>query len=152
VCDHVRARRLGGIDLPTTRPARTRRLWHNGGPHQRAGNFNTTRVARIGPGQDSLPKQRDLLESLTSLKRLQIDRALSAGSPETLPGYALARAMREPAFWTHRRSEGTLADYLRRIAKSPRCRSAEVGLLFFASVGETRCSGGRIARLKSGGD
>ena len=69
------------------------------------------RVAKIGSGQDSLPKQRDLLESLTSLNALQITERFPPGLLKRWPGYALARAMREPGNLAHiiAGSEGTLA-------------------------------------------
>ncbi|MGP8220008.1 MAG: FAD-binding oxidoreductase, partial [Limisphaerales bacterium] len=69
------------------------------------------RVAKVGSGQDSLPKQRDLLESLTSLNELQLTERFPPGLLKRWPGYALARAMREPGNLAQiiAGSEGTLA-------------------------------------------
>jgi FAD/FMN-containing dehydrogenase/Fe-S oxidoreductase len=97
------------------------------------------RVARIGSGQDSLPKQRDLLESLTSLNELQIAERFPPGLLKRWPGYALARSMREPGNLAHiiAGSEGTLAAIIAaelKIVPLPEKRG--VGLLFFASVAE----------------
>ncbi len=97
------------------------------------------RVARVGSGQDSLPKQRDLLESLTSLNELQITEHFPPGLLKRWPGYALARAMREPGNLAHiiTGSEGTLAGIISAELKLvPLPEKRGVGLLFFASVAE----------------
>ena len=97
------------------------------------------RVVKVGSGQDALPKQRDLLESLTSLNELQITERFPPGLLKRWPGYALARAMREPGNLAHiiAGSEGTLAAIISaelKIVPLPEQRG--VGLLFFASVAE----------------
>ncbi len=97
------------------------------------------RVARVGSGQDSLPRQRDLLESLTSLNELQITERFPPGLLKRWPGYALARAMREPGNLAHiiAGSEGTLAGIISAELKLvPLPEKRGVGLLFFASVAE----------------
>ena len=97
------------------------------------------RVVKVGSGQDSLPKQRDLLESLTSLNELQITERFPPGLLKRWPGYALARAMREPGNLAHviAGSEGTLAGIISaelKVVPLPEHRG--MGLLFFASVAE----------------
>ncbi|MFZ0828363.1 MAG: FAD-linked oxidase C-terminal domain-containing protein [Verrucomicrobiia bacterium] len=97
------------------------------------------RVLRVGSGQDTLPKQRDLLESLTSLNELQITERFPPGLLKRWPGYALARAMREPGNLAHiiAGSEGTLAGIISaelKLVRLPEQRG--MGLLFFASVAE----------------
>jgi len=97
------------------------------------------RVVRVGSGQDSLPKQRDLLESLTSLNELQITERFPPGLLKRWPGYALARAMREPGNLAQiiAGSEGTLAGIISAELKLvPLPEQRGMGLLFFASVAE----------------
>jgi len=97
------------------------------------------RVVKVGSGQDSLPRQRDLLESLTSLNELQINECFPPGLLKRWPGYALARAMREPGNLAHiiAGSEGTLAGIISAELKLvPLPEQRGVGLLFFASVTE----------------
>jgi FAD/FMN-containing dehydrogenase/Fe-S oxidoreductase len=97
------------------------------------------RVVRVGSGHDSLPRQRDLLESLTSLNELQIAEHFPPGLLKRWPGYALARAAREPGNLIHilAGSEGTLAAIISAEVKVvPFPEERGVGLLFFASVTE----------------
>jgi FAD/FMN-containing dehydrogenase len=109
------------------------------------------RVVRVGSGQDSLPRQRDLLESLTSLNELQITERFPPGLLKRWPGYALARAMREPGNLAHiiAGSEGTLAAIISaelKIVPLPEKRG--VGLLFFASVAEAMQAAVELLDLK----
>ena len=109
------------------------------------------RVERVGSGQNSLPKQRDLLESLTSLNELQITERFPPGLLKRWPGYALARAMREPDNLAHiiAGSEGTLAAIISaelKIVPLPEKRG--VGLLFFASVAEAMQAAVELLDLK----
>jgi FAD/FMN-containing dehydrogenase/Fe-S oxidoreductase len=94
---------------------------------------------KVGPGRDSLQRQRNLLEDLLSLNALQIADRFSPGLLKRWPGYALARATNEPGNLVHilSGSEGTLAAIFSadlRIVPLPAERG--VGLLFFASVAE----------------
>ena len=109
------------------------------------------RVVRVGSGQDELPRQRDLLESLTSLNELQIAERFPPGLLKRWPGYALARAMREPGNLAHiiAGSEGTLAAIISaelKIVPLPEKRG--VGLLFFASVAEAMQAATELLDLK----
>jgi FAD/FMN-containing dehydrogenase/Fe-S oxidoreductase len=109
------------------------------------------RVAKVGSGHDALPRQRDLLESLTSLNELQIGERFPPGLLKHWPGYALARAMREPGNLAQiiAGSEGTLAAIISaelKIVPLPEKRG--VGLLFFASVGEAMQAAAALLDLK----
>src|SRR5208282_2857231 len=104
-----------------------------------------------GSGQDSLPKQRDLLESLVMLNELQIAERFPPGLLKRWPGYALARAMREPDNLAHiiAGSEGTLAAIISaelKIVPLPERRG--VGLLFFSSVAEATQAAVTLSDLK----
>jgi FAD/FMN-containing dehydrogenase/Fe-S oxidoreductase len=109
------------------------------------------RVAKVGSGHDALPRQRDLLESLTSLNELQITEHFPPGLLKRWPGYALARAMREPGNLAQiiAGSEGTLAAIISaelKIVPLPEKRG--VGLLFFASVAEAMQAAAALLDLK----
>jgi FAD/FMN-containing dehydrogenase len=96
-------------------------------------------ISRVGPGQDSLPRQKNLVEDLLALNALQIAERFSPGLLKRWPGYALARAANEPGNLLPilSGSEGTLAAILSaelRIVPLPAERG--VGLLFFGSVTE----------------
>ena len=109
------------------------------------------RVEIIGPGQDSLPRQRDLLESLTSLNELQIAERFPPGLLKRRPGYALARAMREPGNLAHivAGSEGTLAAIISAELKVvPLPEKRGLGILFFASVAEAMQATTELLDLK----
>lgn len=107
--------------------------------------------AKVGPGQESLPQQRQLLESLVSLNELQIAERFPPGLLKRWPGYALARAIREPQNLAHiiAGSEGTLAAIISaelKIVPLPERRG--VGLLFFASVAEAMQAAVTLSDLK----
>ncbi len=111
----------------------------------------TGEVVKVGPGHDTLPKQRDLLESLTTLNELQIVERFPPGLLKRWPGYALVRAMREPGNLAQivAGSEGTLAAILSaelKIVPLPEKRG--VGLLFFASVAEAMQATAALLDLK----
>jgi FAD/FMN-containing dehydrogenase/Fe-S oxidoreductase len=96
-------------------------------------------VSRVGPGQDSLLRQTNLIEDLLALNELQIAERFSPGLLKRWPGYALARAANEPGNLLPilSGSEGTLAAIISaelRIVPLPAERG--VGLLFFGSVTE----------------
>ncbi|HEX5399243.1 MAG TPA: FAD-linked oxidase C-terminal domain-containing protein [Verrucomicrobiae bacterium] len=107
--------------------------------------------AKVGPGQESLPQQRQLLESLVSLNELQIAERFPPGLLKRWPGYALSRAMREPENLAHiiAGSEGTLAAIVSaelKIVPLPEWRG--LGLLFFASVAEAMQAAMTLSDLK----
>jgi FAD/FMN-containing dehydrogenase/Fe-S oxidoreductase len=96
-------------------------------------------VVKVGPGLNPLPRQRDLIESITSFNALQIAGRFPPGLLKRWPGYALARAVNEPGNLIHllAGSEGTLAGIISaelKIVRLPDERG--MGLLFFASVAE----------------
>jgi FAD/FMN-containing dehydrogenase/Fe-S oxidoreductase len=96
-------------------------------------------VSRVGPGQDSLPRQQNLIEDLLALNALQIAERFSPGLLKRWPGYALARAANEPGNLLPilSGSEGTLAAIISAELKIvPLPAERGVGLLFFASVAE----------------
>ena len=109
------------------------------------------RVAKVGPGHDTLPRQRELVESLVSLNELQIIERFPPGLLKRWPGYALARAMREPGNLAQiiAGSEGTLAAILSAELKLvPLPEKRGVGLLFFASVAEAMQAAVELLDLK----
>ena len=96
-------------------------------------------VVKAAPGMDALPKQRELVESLTELNSLQIAEQFPPGLLKRWPGYALARATSEPKNLLHilSGSEGTLAAIVSAELKIvPLPAERGVGLLFFDSVAE----------------
>ncbi len=96
-------------------------------------------VSRVGPGQDSLLRQKNLIEDLLALNALQIAERFSPGLLKRWPGYALARAANEPGNLLPilAGSEGTLAAIVSAELKIvPLPAERGVGLLFFASVTE----------------
>ncbi len=97
------------------------------------------KVARVGPGHDTLPQQREVVESMVSLNSLAITGAFPQGLLKRWPGYALARAAAEPGNLLHilAGSEGTLAGIISAELKVvPLPAERGVGLLFFSSVAE----------------
>jgi FAD/FMN-containing dehydrogenase/Fe-S oxidoreductase len=96
-------------------------------------------AVKVAAGLDTLPKQRELLESLTELNSLQIAEQFPPGLLKRWPGYALARAANEPKNLLHilSGSEGTLAAiFSAELKVVPLPEERGVGLLFFASVTE----------------
>src|SRR5208282_1779531 len=96
-------------------------------------------VVKVGPGHDTLPQQRALLEDMVLLNSLSIAGRFPEGLLKRWPGYALARLAREPNNLLHllAGSEGTLAAVISAELKVvPLPAERGVGLLFFASVSE----------------
>jgi FAD/FMN-containing dehydrogenase/Fe-S oxidoreductase len=109
------------------------------------------RVERVGSGHVSLPKQRDLLESLASLNELQISERFPPGLLKRWPGYALTRAMREPGNLVNiiAGSEGTLAGIISAELKLvPLPEQRGLGLLFFVSAAEAMQATTELLDLK----
>src|SRR6266702_449914 len=97
------------------------------------------RVVAVGPGHDTLRKQRQLVGDLLYFHALEIEERMPPGLLKRRPGYALDRCAREPNNFNHLLcgSEGTLAAITSaelRIVPLPAQRG--VGLLFFGSVSE----------------
>jgi Fe-S oxidoreductase len=105
----------------------------------------------VTPESVMLPKQRELIESLTELNSLQIAEQFPPGLVKRWPGYALARAATEPNNLLHilAGSEGTLAAIFSaelKVVPLPAERGA--GLLFFASVAEAMQAASELLDLK----
>ncbi len=97
------------------------------------------RIISVGPGHDTLRKQRQLISDLLYFHALEIEERLPPGLLKRRPGYGIDRCAREPNNLNHLLcgSEGTLAAITSaelRIAPLPGKKG--VGLLFFASVKE----------------
>jgi len=98
-------------------------------------------VLKVGPGHDTLPRQRELVESIVSLNELQITESFPPGLLKRWPGYALARTAAEPdkdpLLQILIGSEGTLAAIVSaELQLVPLPEERGTGLLFFASVSE----------------
>src|SRR5207244_3839004 len=97
------------------------------------------RVVAVGPGHDTLRKQRQFISDLLYFHALEIDERLPAGLLKRRPGYALDRCAREPNNLNHLLcgSEGTLAAITSAELKIVPLPAQEgLGLIFFASVTE----------------
>src|SRR5947199_175500 len=97
------------------------------------------RVVAVGPGHDTLRKQRQFISDLLYFHALEIDERLPAGLLKRRPGYALDRCARRPHHPNHFLccSEGTLAAITSAELKIvPLPEKKGLGLIFFASVAE----------------
>ena len=97
------------------------------------------RIATVGPGQDSLRVQRELVADLVYFHSLEIAERLPPGLLKRRPGYALDRCAGEPGNLNHLLcgSEGTLAAITSAEIKIvPLPKEKGLGLIFFASVAE----------------
>src|SRR6266704_5750683 len=97
------------------------------------------RVVAVGPGHDTLRKQRQLVSDLIYFHSLEIEERLPQGLLKRRPGYALDRFAREPNNLNHLLcgSEGTLAAITSAEMKIvPLPEKKGLGLLFFASVAD----------------
>jgi FAD/FMN-containing dehydrogenase/Fe-S oxidoreductase len=97
------------------------------------------RAVAVGPGHDTLRKQRDLVTDLLYFHGLTIAERLPPGLSKRRPGYAIDRCVREPNNLNHLLcgSEGTLAVVTSaevKIVPSPKRKG--LALIFFASVAE----------------
>jgi FAD/FMN-containing dehydrogenase/Fe-S oxidoreductase len=97
------------------------------------------RVVAVGPGHDTLRKQRELVSDVVYFHALEIAERFPPGLLKRRPGYALDRCAREPGNLNHLLcgSEGTLAAIAAAELKIvPLPEKKGVGLIFFASVAE----------------
>ena len=97
------------------------------------------RVVAVGPGHDTLRKQRELVGDLVYFHGLTIAERLPPGLLKRWPGYAIDRCVREPDNLNHLLcgSEGTLAAITSAELKIvPLPKQKGLGLIFFASVAE----------------
>ena len=109
------------------------------------------KVAKVGPGHNTLLRQRSLVEDLVSLNALLIAERFPPGLLKRWPGYALARAAQEPnnliSILTG--SEGTLAAIVSAELKIvPLPEERGVGFIFFASVTEALQATEELLELK----
>ena len=98
-----------------------------------------SRAVAVGPGHDTLRKQRELVRDLVYLHGLTIAERLPPGLSKRRPGYAIDRCAREPNNLNHLLcgSEGTLAAITSAELKIvPLPKQKGLALIFFASVAE----------------
>ena len=109
------------------------------------------RVLKIGPGQSTLPKQRELIENMAMFNSLEIAENFPPGLLKRWPGYAVERAVREPGNLIHvlAGSEGTLAAILSAELKLvPTPDEIGLGLIFFDSIAEAMQAATELLDLK----
>jgi FAD/FMN-containing dehydrogenase len=98
-----------------------------------------SRVVAVGPGHDTLRKQRELVDELVCFHGLAIAERLGPGLLKRWPGYGIDRCVREPGNLNALLcgSEGTLAAITSAELKIvPLPKQKGLALLFFASVAE----------------
>ena len=108
-------------------------------------------MVKVGPGRDTLRRQRNLVEDLISLNALQITERFPPGLLKRWPGYALLRAAQGPVNLLSilTGSEGTLAAIVAAELKIvPLPEECGVGLIFFASVTEAMQATEALLELK----
>jgi FAD/FMN-containing dehydrogenase/Fe-S oxidoreductase len=97
------------------------------------------KITRVGAGQKSLQRQRNIIEDLVTLSALPIAERFPAGLLKRWPGYGLVRALEQPGnlIPIFCGSEGTLAGiFSAQLKIVPLPEERGVGLIFFASVAE----------------
>ena len=108
-------------------------------------------VAKVGPGHNTLQRQRNLVEDLVALNALRIAERFPPGLLKRWPGYGLARALQNPKNLLPilTGSEGTLAAIVAAELKIvPLPEERGVGLIFFASVPEAMQATEELLELK----
>jgi FAD/FMN-containing dehydrogenase/Fe-S oxidoreductase len=98
-----------------------------------------SRAVAVGPGHDTLRKQRELVGELVYFHGLTIAERLAPGLLKRWPGYGIDRCVREPDNLNPLLcgSEGTLAAITAAELKIvPLPKQKGLGLIFFASVAE----------------
>ncbi|HTL55106.1 MAG TPA: FAD-linked oxidase C-terminal domain-containing protein [Candidatus Limnocylindrales bacterium] len=108
-------------------------------------------IVPVGPGDDTLRPQRDLVRDLVHLHAISIQTELAGGLLKRRPGYALDRCAREPDNLTHLfcGSEGTLAFITSaQLGIVPVARKRGLGLIFFASIAEAMQATVQLLDLK----
>jgi FAD/FMN-containing dehydrogenase/Fe-S oxidoreductase len=97
------------------------------------------RIEKIGPKHETLPRQRETVQSLVHLNSVRIAERFPPGLLKRWPGYALDRFLRAPNDLTQILcgSEGTLAAIMSAELKIvPLPKEKGLGLIFFESVAE----------------
>jgi FAD/FMN-containing dehydrogenase/Fe-S oxidoreductase len=96
-------------------------------------------IVMVGPGHDTLRRQRELVRDLVYFHALEIEERLPGGLLKRHPGYGIGSCTREPNNLNYLLcgSEGTLAAITCAELKIvPLPPEQGLGLIFFASVGE----------------
>ncbi|MFN3407993.1 MAG: FAD-binding and (Fe-S)-binding domain-containing protein [Limisphaerales bacterium] len=96
-------------------------------------------VVKTGPRRDTLEKQRELIENLAFLHKLEITERRPPGLVKRWPAYAVERCLQAPININHILcgSEGTLAAITAaELRLSPLPKERGLALLFFASVAD----------------
>ena len=109
------------------------------------------RLIKVGPGHDTLPRQRELIENMAMLNALEIGERFPPGMVKRWPGYALARAMHEPGNLINilAGSEGTLCAIISAELKVvPLPDEIGLGLVFFSSIAEAMQASLELLDLK----
>ncbi len=109
------------------------------------------RILQVGPDRGTLPVQRELLENMALLNRLQIEERFGPGLLKRWPGYALDRIVREPHNLINALagSEGTLAAIISaKIKVVPTPDEIGLGLIFFDTAAEAMQATVELAALK----
>jgi FAD/FMN-containing dehydrogenase/Fe-S oxidoreductase len=109
------------------------------------------RIVSVGPGHDTLRKQKQLISDLLYFHALEIEERLPPGLLKRRPGYALERCVREPNNLNHLLcgSEGTLAAITSAEIKIvPLPEKKGLGLVFFASIQEALQAAADLLDLK----
>jgi FAD/FMN-containing dehydrogenase/Fe-S oxidoreductase len=108
-------------------------------------------LGRIYPTQDTMPRQRDLLEDIVSLNSLLISERFPPGLMKRWPGYGLSRCLNQPGNLINVicGSEGTLAAIFSADLKIVRLpKEKGMALIFFKSVAEAMQATTELLHLK----
>jgi len=108
-------------------------------------------VVKVGPGHDTLQRQRNLVEDLVAFNALQIAERFPPGLLKRWPGYGLARTLENPGNLLPilTGSEGTLAAVVAaELNIVPLPAECGTGLIFFATVTEALQATEALLELK----
>jgi FAD/FMN-containing dehydrogenase/Fe-S oxidoreductase len=109
------------------------------------------KLVKVGPGHNSLQRQRNVVEDLLALNAMPIAERFPPGLLKRWPGYGLARALQDPQNLLPilTGSEGTLAAIVAAELKIvPLPEECGVGLIFFDSVAEAMQATEALLELK----
>src|SRR5208283_2276969 len=101
--------------------------------------LNDGRIVMVGPGHDTLRKQRELVSDLVRFHGLTLQEQMPPGLLKRRPAYAIDRCATSPDNLIPLLcgSEGTLASIVSAELKIvPLPQERGLGIIFFASVGE----------------
>ncbi len=131
---------LGGMIASNSSGARTA-VYGTTGDHIRELELVLAdgQIVMVGPGHDTLRKQRELIRDLLYFHSVTIEQEMPAGLLKRWPGYGLDRCARDPGNLNHILcgSEGTLAVITAaELSIVPLPQEKGLALIFFASVPE----------------